>query len=57
MLIILNLSSVRYYKTKEGILQQNLSIYYRFEPADILCTQFNKLINICKKEKEGIKEK
>ena len=38
-------------------MQQNLSIYYRFESADILCEQFSKFISILKKEKEEIKDK
>ena len=46
---ILNLRSVGYYKIKQGILQQNLSRYYRFELADILCEQFNKFVNTLKK--------
>ena len=31
-------------------------IYNRFESADILCKQFNKFINMLKKEKEETKE-
>ena len=42
---ILDLRSIGYYKIKQGILQQNLSKYYRFESVDILCEQFNKFIN------------
>ena len=57
MLGILDLRLVGYYKIKERILKQNLSRYYRFESADILCEQFNKFINILKKEKEEMKEK
>ena len=41
-----------YYKIKQGILQQNLSKYYRLESADILCEQFNKFINALKKERK-----
>ena len=37
MLGILDLRSIGYYKIKQGILQQNLSKYYRFKSADILC--------------------
>ena len=47
---------IRYYKTKQGILQQNLGKYYKFESADILCEQFNKFINTLKMEKEETKE-
>ena len=56
MLGMLDLRLVGYYKTKQGSLQLNLSIYYRFESADILCEQFNKFINTFKKEKEETKE-
>ena len=42
VLRILDLRSLGYCKIKRGILQQNLSKYYRFKKADILCKQFNK---------------
>ena len=48
---------IGYYKIKQGILQQNLHKYYRFELANILCAQFNKFINILKKEKEETRDK
>ena len=55
---MLDLRSLGYYKIKQGILQQNLSKYYRFKLADVLCKQFNKFINTLKKErKEETKEK
>ena len=57
MLGIFDLTSIGYYKIKQGILQQNLSKYYGFESADILCELFNKLINTLKKEKEETKDK
>ena len=58
MIGILDLRCFGYYKIKQSILQQNLSKYYRFESADILCEQFNKFINTLKKErKEETKEK
>ena len=49
---ILDLSLMGYYKKNQGILQQNLSKYYRFESADILCEQFNRFINTLKREKK-----
>ena len=52
MLEILDLRSLCYYKMKWGILQQNLSKYYKFERADTLCKHFNKFINTLKKERE-----
>ena len=51
MLGILDLKSIGYYKIKQGILQQNLNKYYRFESADILWEQFNKFINTLRREK------
>ena len=36
---------------------EQLSRYYRFESADILCEQFNKFVNTLKKEIEEMKEK
>ena len=35
MIGVLDLRSMGYYKIKEGILQQNLSKYYKFESADL----------------------
>ena len=57
MLGILDLRCIGYCEIKEGILQQNLSKYYRFESADILCEQFNNFMNTLKKEKEEIKDR
>ena len=55
---ILDPRSTGYYKIKQGILQQNLSKYYRFKSADTLCEQFNRFINMLKKErKEEMKGK
>ena len=56
MLGILDLRLVGYFKLKQGILQQNLSEYYRFEVADALCEKFNKFVNTLRKEKEEVKD-
>ena len=52
MIGIVDISSFRYYKIKQGILQQNLSRYYRFEEAEKLCEYFNKFVDTLKKERE-----
>ena len=52
MIRIIDLRSLGYYKIKQGILQQNLSRYYRFEKAEKLCKHFNKFVNTLKKERE-----
>ena len=49
---IIDLRSLGYYKFKQGILQQNLSRYYRFEKAGKLCEYFNRFVNTLKKERE-----
>ena len=40
---ILDLTSLGYYKIKQGGLQQNLGRYYEFESAEKVCAQFNNL--------------
>ena len=54
MIGIVDLRSLGYYKIKQGLLQQNLSKYYRFERVEILYKYFNKFINTLKKEREQI---
>ena len=52
MIGIVDIRSLRYYKIKQGILQQNLSRYYRFEEAKKLCEYFNKFMDTLGKERE-----
>ena len=52
MIGIIDLRSLGYYKIKQGILQQNLSRYYRFKKAEKLYENFNEFINTLKKERE-----
>ena len=39
------------------MLQQTLSKHYYFEPADVVCKQVNRFVNMLKKEEEECKEK
>ena len=57
MIAIIDLRSMGYYMFKQGILQQNLSKYYRFEKAEKLCKYFNKFVNPLQKEREQISPK
>ena len=41
---IIDITSLGYYKIKQGILHQNLSRFYRFEEASKLCEYFNKFM-------------
>ena len=52
MIGIIDSRSLGYYKIKQGILQQNLSRYYRFEQAEKLCEYFNRFVNTLRKERE-----
>ena len=52
MIGIVDITSLLYYKIKQGILQQSLSRYYRFEEAEELCEYFNKFVDTLKKEIE-----
>ena len=52
MIGIVDIRSLGYYKIKQGILQQNLSWYYRFEEAKKLCEYFNKFVDTLKKDRE-----
>ena len=45
-----------YYKIKQEILWQNVTKYYRFKSGDTLCEQFNRHINMLKKEKKEKKK-
>ena len=52
MIGIVDIRSLGYYKIKQGILQQNLSRYYRFEEAKKLCEHFNKFVDTLKRDRE-----
>ena len=52
MLGIVDLRSLGYYKIKQGVLQQILSCMYHLESTNIVCDQFNRLINTLRKEEE-----
>ena len=52
MIGIVDIRCLGYYKIKQGILQHNLSRYYRFEEASMLCEYFNKFMDTLKKDRE-----
>ena len=47
---VLDLRSLGYYKIKQGVIQQKLSKYFKFESAEKICMQFNNLIHTLRKE-------
>ena len=52
MIGIVDIRFLGYFKIKQGILQQNLSRYYRFEEAKKLCKYFNKFVDTLNKDRE-----
>ena len=52
MIGIVDMRFLGYYEIKQGILQQNLRKYYRFEKAEKLCEYFDKFVNTLKRERE-----
>ena len=56
MIGILDLKSLGYYKIKQDVLKQNISNHYHFESADTMCEQFNRFVNLLKKEEESTEE-
>ena len=56
MIGILDLRFLGYYKVKQDVLQKHLGKHYHFELAEDICTQFNRFVNLLKKEEESIKE-
>ena len=52
MVGIIDLRSLGYYKVKQSMLQQNFSKQNHFESANTVCDQFNRQINMLKKEEE-----
>ena len=48
----LDMRSLGYYKLKQGVLQQNVSKCYHFEPVDRLCEEFRTLVHEQKKDKK-----
>ena len=56
MLGILDLRSLGYYKSKQGVLQQNLSKCYHFESVNRLCEEFNTIIDERKEEEKKVEK-
>ena len=52
MMGVVDLRSLRFYKIKQEVLQEHLSRQYHFELADDVCDQYNRLVNLMRKEEE-----
>ena len=54
---VLDLRLLGFYKIKQEGLQEHLSRHYHFELADDMCDQYNRLVNLMRKEEEKSKGK
>ena len=57
MMGILDLRSLGFYKIKQKVLQEHLGRYYHFELADDVCDQYNRFVNLMRKEEENSETK
>ena len=52
MMGVVDLRSLGFYKIKQEVLQEHLSRHYHFELADDVHDQYNRLVNLMRKEEE-----
>ena len=52
MMGIVDLRSVGFYKIKQEVLHEHLDRHYHFELADDVCHQYNRFVNLMRKEEE-----
>ena len=54
MMGFVDLRSLGFYKIKQEVLQEHLGRHYHFELADDVCNQYNRFVNLLRKEEEKI---
>ena len=53
MMGIVDLRSLGFYKIKQEVLQEHLGRHYHFKLADDVCDQYNRFVNLMRKEEEN----
>ena len=53
MMGIADLRSLGFYKIKQEVLQEHLGRHYHFELLDNVCNQYNRFVNLIRKEEEN----
>ena len=53
MMGIVDLRSLGFYKIKQEVLQEHLGRHYHFELAEDVCDQYNRFINLMRKEENS----
>ena len=54
---VVDLRSLGFYKIKQEVLQEHLGKCYHFKLAGDICNQYNRFMNLMRKEEENSKEK
>ena len=57
MIGVVDLRSLGFYKIKQEVVQEHLGRHYHFELADNICNQYNRFVNLMRKEEENSKGK
>ena len=57
MIGVVDLRSLGFCKIKQEVLQEHLGKHYHFELADDICDQYNRFVNLIKREEENSKGK
>ena len=57
MMGILDLRSLGFYKIKQEVFQEHLGRHYHFKLADNVCDQYNRFVNLMRKEEEKSENK
>ena len=50
---VVDLRSLGFYKIKQEVLQEHLGRHYHFELPDDVCNQYNRFVNLMRKEEEN----
>ena len=57
MMGVVDLRSLGFYKIKQEVLQEHLGRHYHLKLTDYICNQYNRLVNLMRKEEENSKGK
>ena len=57
MIGAIDLRSLGFYKIKQEVLQEHLGKHYHLKLADDVCNQYNRFMNLMRKEEENSEEK
>ena len=57
MIGVVDLRLLGFYKIKQEVLQEHLGRHYHFKLADDVCNQYNRYVNLMRKEEENLEGK